>query len=148
MEQKQRFVTGRKDRITKRFFWIKRGNQESQWKGREPRNGQGAACNTEKKLKCHQPSSGRKERCWRHRSVGKKSDDTRVIVTWCRAPGQNGPGVPTQGDVAVPERVVGTWLQVGKRASWPCFCWYYYLWQVTCQLGPKVLERCSGEPQT
>jgi len=57
MEQKHRFVTGRKDRITKRFFWITHGNQESQWKGREPRNRQGAACNTEKELKCHQPNS-------------------------------------------------------------------------------------------
>lgn len=56
MEQKHRFAMGRKDRITRRFFWITCGNQESQWKDREPRNRQGAACNTEKKLKCHQPS--------------------------------------------------------------------------------------------
>lgn len=32
-------------------------------------------------------------------------------------PGQNGRGIPMQGDVAVPERGVRTWLQAGEEPA-------------------------------
>lgn len=38
----------------------------------------------------------------------RKSEDT---------PGQNGPGIPMLGDVAVPERGVRTWLQAGEKPA-------------------------------
>lgn len=41
-------------------------------------------------------------------TAGRKSEDT---------PGQNGPGIPMQGDVAVPKRCVRAWLQAEKLAS-------------------------------
>lgn len=82
----------------------KEGFLDHTWKaGKAGSQGTGKACNAKKKLKCHQPSSGHDGRCWRHRSAEKKSDDTRVVVTRCRALGQNGPRVPMQGDVAMPQ---------------------------------------------
>lgn len=131
-------MTGRKDRITTRVSGSHVGTRKPGEKAGSQGKGQHTALKNSLGARSQVQGTGRDAG---DRSAERKSGETRVVVTWLRAPRQNGPWVPMQGDMAVPGRAAVP----DPRSSQPC-C-RRSLWLAACRRGPGCcparLEGCE-----
>lgn len=126
MEQKHRFVTGRKDGITKRVSGSHVGTRKPSEKAESQGTGKGQCITLRRSLSaCSQVQDT--GRAAGDRSTERRSGEARVVVTWLRALRQNGPWVSVQGDMVVPCSGAVTYL-TGEGAGLTCAITVIYGW--------------------